>query len=127
MKANKKTKSKREIIWNKYDKRCAYCGCELKYKDMQVDHIQSKHHHNYYDLDKNKDRIENLNPSCRACNFYKGTFDLIDFRKNLSTLHERLNKIFIVRLAIKHGILEYKEFDGKFYFEKIAKEKSGIL
>ena len=87
MKANKKTKSKREIIWNKYDKRCAYCGCELKYKDMQVDHIQSKHHHNYYDLDKNKDRIENLNPSCRACNFYKGTFDLITVAFPLCSCH----------------------------------------
>ena len=124
MKANKKTKSKREIIWKKYDKRCAYCGCELEYKDMQVDHIQSKFNHNYYNLDEYKDRIENLNPSCRQCNFYKSSKTLEAFRKSLSTIHERLNKAFIFRLAIKHGIVEYKGFDGKFYFEKITKERS---
>lgn len=109
----------REAIWHKYDKRCAYCGCELDYKDMQVDHIYSKFHHEYFKLIDNPDRIENLNPACRQCNFYKGGGTLDSFKKNLSTLHERLNKIFIVRLAIKHGILEYKGFDNKFYFEQI--------
>mgnify|MGYP001224197029 CR=1 FL=1 len=111
-------KSLRLKIWNKYDKKCAYCGCELEYKEMQVDHIQSKFHHEYYDLEENKDRIENLNPSCRQCNFYKSSDTLEAFRKNLSTIHERLNKAFIFRLAVKHGIVEYKGFDGKFYFEK---------
>ena len=118
MKTTKKTKSKREIIWDKYDKRCAYCGCKLEYKDMQVDHIQSRYHHEYFKLKKNPDRIKNLNPSCRQCNFYKGNETLDVFRERISTLHERLYKTFIFRFALKYGIIERKEFDGKFYFEK---------
>ena len=30
----KLSKTWREQIWNKYNKHCAYCGCELDYKDM---------------------------------------------------------------------------------------------
>ena len=30
----------RERVWNKYGKKCAYCGKELDYSKMQVDHIK---------------------------------------------------------------------------------------
>ena len=113
-------KTLRLKVWNKYNKKCAYCGCDLKYKDMQVDHIKSKFHHEYYNLStENIDDLENLNPSCRQCNFYKSSGTLDEFRTRLSTIHERLSKEFIFRLAVKHGIVEYKGFDGKFYFEKL--------
>ena len=55
-------KSTRIKVWNKYHKRCAYCGCELEYKEMQVDHIQSKFYHEYYELEENEDRFDNVNP-----------------------------------------------------------------
>lgn len=113
----------REAIWHKYDKRCAYCGCELDYKDMQVDHIHSKFHHEYFKLIDNPDRIENLNPACRQCNFYKGSETLDVFRKNISTIYERLSRHFIFKLALKYGIIKYKEFEGEFYFEKIQNSK----
>lgn len=29
----------RKQIYDKYQGHCAYCGCELEYKDMQIDHI----------------------------------------------------------------------------------------
>lgn len=29
----------RQKVYEKYDGHCAYCGCKLEYKDMQVDHI----------------------------------------------------------------------------------------
>ena len=32
----------RLIVWNKYNKHCAYCGKYLKYEDMQVDHCIPK-------------------------------------------------------------------------------------
>ena len=28
----------RQIVYDKYNGHCAYCGCELEYKDMQIDH-----------------------------------------------------------------------------------------
>ena len=31
----------RQQVYDKYNGRCAYCGCKLEYKDMQVDHIES--------------------------------------------------------------------------------------
>lgn len=34
----KKTRIK---VWEKYGKKCAYYGCDLEYKDMQVDHADS--------------------------------------------------------------------------------------
>ena len=33
------SKKTREIVWKKYGGRCAYCGREIAYKDMQVDHF----------------------------------------------------------------------------------------
>lgn len=31
----------REQVYKKYNGHCAYCGCKLEYKDMQVDHVIS--------------------------------------------------------------------------------------
>lgn len=36
------TKEERLKVYNKYGGRCAYCGREIEYKDMQVDHIVPK-------------------------------------------------------------------------------------
>jgi len=30
-------KQLRKQVWNKYNQHCAYCGCIIEYKDMQVD------------------------------------------------------------------------------------------
>lgn len=108
-------KSTRETVWNKYNRRCAYCGESLKYKNMQVDHIHPK-------ALGGLNHISNYNPSCRACNFYKSTFTIEGFRERVHTLHERLLKDFTVRLSIKYGIIKSSYFKGKFYYE-IFKEK----
>ena len=39
------TKKIRIKVWEKYNHHCAYCGCKLEYKDMQVDHIDSVYVH----------------------------------------------------------------------------------
>ena len=79
---------------------------------MQVDHIEAKYL-------GGKDDIKNYNPSCRQCNFYKSTFSLDQFKQQLATITERIKKPFIVRLAMKYGIISFKPFDGKFYYEKL--------
>ena len=66
----------------------------------------------------NKDDINNYNPSCRECNFYKSTFTIEGFRNQIDTILDRVKKPFIVRLAIKYGLISFKPFDGLFYFEK---------
>lgn len=40
------SKATRLKVYEKYDGHCAYCGCTLELKDMQVDHIQSVYWYN---------------------------------------------------------------------------------
>lgn len=105
-------KNIREHVYQKYNGHCAYCGCKLEYKDMQVDHVISVYRNN------GSNDIDNLMPTCRMCNFYKSTFTVDEFRKNLETLHERLRNTFIYRLALKYGLIEEHKKDVVFYFEK---------
>lgn len=105
-------KELREKVWKKYGCKCAYCGEDLQYEKMQIDHIEAKYL-------GGEDDIKNYNPSCRQCNFYKGTFSIEGFKKQLATITERIKKPFIVRFALKYGIISFKPFDGKFYYEKL--------
>ena len=36
----------RKQVYEKCNRHCAYCGCELEYKDMQVDHVTSVFYYN---------------------------------------------------------------------------------
>ncbi len=118
-------KELREKVWLKYDKHCAYCGSEIELKDMQIDHIIPV----YRDWDagtllrygwkKGFNEFDNYNPSCRQCNFYKATFSIEEFRERLLDVHKRILNVFLVKIGLKYGILEFKKpFEGKFYFEK---------
>lgn len=99
-------------IFNKYGGHCAYCGCALDIKDMQVDHINAKYL-------GGENVLENYNPSCRQCNFYKSTMSIEDFRERIeNTLIPNLKKNFDYRLANKYGLVgEVEEKPIKFYFE----------
>jgi 5-methylcytosine-specific restriction endonuclease McrA len=110
----------RQRVWLKYNKHCAYCGKELKYKDMQIDHMLSKEQYEYLpNMNRpNIDSFNNLMPSCRRCNHYKRGGDLNDFRRLMVTLHERIQDQYIMKVAIDFRILIIKPFDGLFYFEK---------
>lgn len=114
-------------LYEQYNHRCAYCGCEMDYKDMQVDHVKSVYA--YTDITKRMTEEEmysedNLLPACRQCNFYKSSFTLEDFRERLSTsLWNNLRKNFNYRLLIKYGLIEEKPKPIKFYFEKIRDQE----
>lgn len=104
-------KEQRAAVYNKYDGRCAYCGKEIEYKDMQVDHVLPKSRGGTDDMD-------NLLPTCRRCNHYKRCSNLEEYRRSIATLHERIIKPYINRVALDYGIMMIQEWDGKFYFEK---------
>ena len=126
MKHKKISKQQREAVFNKYGGRCAYCGCELTLRTMQVDHIKAVYTSSLENngVETQDDNLENLNPSCRQCNFYKGTLDIEQFRKKImTTLYETCQNTFQAKLAKKLGMLTVKQFD-KFYFERIN-EKNG--
>lgn len=113
----------RHAVYAKYNGHCAYCGCEIDYKGMQVDHIKPKCRNNEATAERHlggvgEDSIENFNPSCRMCNFYKGMYTIEQFRMRLAKELD-YKRTFATRLALKYGMLTEMEWDGKFYFEKI--------
>lgn len=111
----------RVTIYQKYNGHCAYCGCELEYKDMQVDHINSVYRAEirHQEVDE---CLNNYMPSCRQCNFYKSTFTLETFRERISdTLVKNLQKNFNYRLALKYGLIKEDIKPIKFYFEEVEK------
>lgn len=108
----------REIVYNKFNGHCSYCGCLITLKEMQIDHANSIYHAGLKGI-KIDNSLDNLMPSCRQCNFYKHESNIEKFRnKLLSTLQETSKKAFVVKLAIKYGFLQIGDWNGKFYFEK---------
>lgn len=118
-------KKDRLKIYEKYNGHCAYCGCELNYKDMQVDHIKSVYVNMDYENNMSDDEmycLDNYMPSCRQCNFYKSTFDLETFRDRLiNVMIKNLQKNFNYRLALKYGLIMENIKPVKFYFEQFNK------
>lgn len=110
------TRKEREEVYKKYDGHCAYCGCELEYKEMQVDHFAP-----YYLFGDNT-QMSNLMPACRQCNFRKGTLTIEKFRKEVELTAERLRRDnFMFRLAEKYSIVNVNTDPIKFYFEKLSR------
>ena len=115
---------KRQIVYEKYKKRCAYCGVKLTYDKLQVDHITPKHRGSYnsdlakYGIVKGTNDLYNLNPSCGSCNSSKSTFTLDKWKEQLGLKHERLlrdNSSY--RILNRFGAIKYKN-NIKFHFEK---------
>ncbi|HDK41688.1 MAG TPA: HNH endonuclease [Nitrospirae bacterium] len=118
---------KRQIIYDKYGGRCAYCGEMIEYKAMQVDHIIPRNRYsgkygcliqNGKKVDYEMDDLRNLNPTCRICNNWKLTFTLEDFRKEISKQVERARKYSRnFRMAERFGFIKTIDKSVVFYFE----------
>jgi len=115
------TKAERLQVYNKYGGRCAYCGREIEYKDMQVDHLVPRRGW-YYDpryIDTSWiENFDNKMPSCRRCNHYKRAHSLEVFRDLINKLHTKIRDMYLCKVAEDYGIITVQEWDGKFYFEK---------
>lgn len=103
-------KALRVRVYKKYAGRCAYCGKQIKYEDMQVDHMQPV----YFGGDNS---FNNLLPACRSCNFYKSTYNVDKFRQQIGLITSRLPKELIYRIALDYGIVEETGKEVIFYFE----------
>lgn len=117
----------RKQVYEKYNGHCAYCGCKLEMKDMQVDHIKSVYVHQDFKhdmTDEEMNSIDNLMPACRQCNLYKSTMTLEDFRNQLeTTLFRNTIKTFQFRLAEKYGLVQKTPHKIRFYFEEVRDAK----
>ena len=116
-------KETRINLYNRYNHKCAYCGCDLEYKDMQIDHVKSVYVNMDYKSIMTEEEMygeENFLPACRQCNFYKSTFTVGEFRDRLATvMMDNLRKDFNYRLAAKYGLVEEHVEPVKFYFETL--------
>lgn len=118
----------RERVWNKYDKHCAYCGTELEYKQMQVDHIVAHWHSGTeedckrWGVTKGEHQERNFNPSCARCNRWKGTFSVEAFRNEISLQLVRLKRDSSnYRMALDYEMITESNKPIEFWFERWQK------
>lgn len=110
----KLSKQERLEVYNKTPGHCAYCGCELELKDMQVEHVKPI-------SICGSDTLDNMLPSCRSCNHYKSTLGLEDYRKYLFGLHNRMLRDNVnYRTLNRYGLVLHNDEPIKFYFEQIG-------
>lgn len=128
------SKAIRQMVYDKYNGHCAYCGKGITMKNMQIDHITPVMWTVYGTKEQREpieqmvatgtmDSIDNYMPACRSCNYYKGMGDIESLRNRILTqLDHTCRSSFQVRLAMQYGMIEYKPWDGKFYFERTKED-----
>lgn len=128
-------KADRQLIFDKYGGRCAYCGCELK-KGWHVDHLEAVHRESEYSKETGKyvltgvcrhpenDHFDNYMPSCASCNITKSTVPLESFRRYIENTVESLNKNHYAayKFAKRFGLIQETPKEVKFYFETLNTE-----
>lgn len=122
---------KREIIFNKFGGRCAYCGCEIKLKGFHVDHLISLCEYRnkiqyYVNQNFNPHKIENLMPSCASCNNYKRAHSLSYFRSEIENQvirQRKRNPMF--RLAERFCQISCHPKPVVFFFESFNSSQIG--
>lgn len=115
---NKKT---REEVHLKCKGCCGYCGKEITYKQMQVDHIVSKATFINKKLNpKQLNHLDNLMPTCARCNGWKSTFPIESFRREIKLQPKRLSRDKAgYNIAMDFGLLKETKTKVKFYFESL--------
>lgn len=120
-----KKKINRQEVYDKCDGHCAYCGKEITFKQMQVDHIKPLYRNDNvitlesWGVERGTDDMDNLLPSCARCNRWKSTFSLEMFRKEIELQIERLNNYNNnYRMAKDYGLISENNNKVIFYFEK---------
>jgi 5-methylcytosine-specific restriction endonuclease McrA len=135
------TKTDRQIIYDKYNGHCAYCGCKLE-KGWHVDellpvrrypvHIKDVNGEDIWDKKRHrwKERFvmenpENFNkdnqmPSCASCNINKHSMSLEDFRWLIQGFMKHLNELNTqYKIAKRYGLVKEDIKPIVFYFEKV--------
>lgn len=111
----KLSKTERQLVKDKCNGRCAYCGTLLGDR-FHVDHAKSFYRGGGCDL-------SNLLPACFSCNNYKLTYDIEEFRLLISRQHElALRNSVNYRTLFRFGLVAVKQEPVLFYFETLPKD-----
>lgn len=115
------SKKTRLQVYDKYDGHCAYCGKEISYKEMQLDHLIPRQRERFGKYTEEEiECFENYMPACRRCNHYKRAHSLEVFRKMIEEIPKKLFRDnYIYKVGLDYRLIEAKEHKIVFYFEKI--------
>lgn len=117
-KRRKLTPLERTKIHAKTNGRCAYCGCQITIKQMQVDHVHAIRI-------GGEDDLSNMLPACRSCNHYKSSLDLERFRKALERQPDVLERDNVTyKIAVRFGTVIPNPKKVTFYFEKLKEQNN---
>ncbi len=128
------TKIQRAVLHEKFGGKCAYCGCTLPEKGWHADHVEPvlrewwKTYAWYKEQHPNEkvglgmpqnDTLDNLFPSCRACNIDKHASTLECWRQQIQRRVEVCRKNYSAfRHAERFGLVVEVKIPVVFWFEK---------
>lgn len=113
IKRRKLSAAERMQVYDKCNHRCAYCGCDIEYKAMQVDHARPLRI-------GGADELSNMLPACRSCNHYKSTLDVEGYRKYIEGIPKRLDRDSIpYNVGKRFGIVQEVKKPIVFWFEEL--------
>lgn len=111
------TRTERQEVYDKMGGHCAYCGCALRFEDMQVDHVVPLGGWTI----QGTDTLDNMLPACRSCNHYKSRSTIEAFRMMLENMpHALMRDSVTYKNAVRYGLVTPNPHPVVFYFEKGA-------
>ena len=106
------TPTDRRSVYNLTGGRCAYCGQELAFRDIQVDHVVPLHL-------GGADEAFNMFPACRSCNHYKRGMELERWRAQLEAIPATLARdCYTYRQGVRFGLVKPVSQKVEFYSKK---------
>ena len=120
------TKNQRQLIFDKYDGKCAYCGCVLV-KVWHVDHLKPIRRKKYKKGEcryPQRECMDNCMPACASCNINKHAMKLEQYRQLVEGFMKHLNERNTqYKIAKRFGLVVEQVKPVIFYFEQIEMEK----
>jgi len=105
------SEQKRQKVYEMFGGKCAYCGEEMDFSNLQIDHKNPKQK-------QNRNHLSNLFPSCLKCNIIKKDRNISEFRKYLFNIPPSVD-CDTFRLLCKLDVLKKRNApDFLFYFER---------
>lgn len=113
--------TKREVVFNKFGGRCAYCGEPLAPR-WHMDHLEPvvRNTRTGQKQYPERDNIDNLVPACAPCNIQKHSNSLEVFRDHIKQFVNSLNLYHNqYKFAKKYGLVQETNKNVIFYFETL--------
>jgi len=115
-------KKDRDIVYEKYGGKCAYCGDYLV-KGWHVDHLEPIRRgvlRGGKPLHPERECLSNYMPSCASCNINKHSEGIEGFRGMIEGYMRHLNQVSTqYKIAKRYGLVVETGNEVKFYFETI--------